>query len=113
DGDGIEIRLALRATPREEAMTAEHNAIAAGYFFYRAFKHHCQLKAGPLPGNPHQLVSELPVELFHLFFTICRGGERDSPVGMKMIYVCEGQKRMQGRTGRCSYRVVIKCANGM
>ena len=76
-------------------MAAEHYAIAAGDLLHRAFKHHGKLKARPLPGNPHQFVTELLVELIHLFLTICRGSERDAPVRVEMIYVREGEKSMQ------------------
>src|ERR1700688_2181731 len=110
DGDGIQIRFALRAAPGEQAMAAKHDAIASGNLLYRTFKHHRKLEARPLPGHPYQLVTELPVELIHLFFTICRGGERDAPVGMEMIYMREGKKSMQGSIDRSRDRIVTKRA---
>ena len=59
DGDGVEVALALGVAPGEEAVAAEHDAVAAGGLRDDAAQHHAQLKAGALPGQPGELVAEL------------------------------------------------------
>ena len=70
DRDGIQIRFALRIAPGKQAMAAKHHSIAPRHFLHRTIQHHRQFKAGPLPGNPYQLVLELLIEVIHLFFAI-------------------------------------------
>jgi hypothetical protein len=95
DGDGIQIRFALRAAPGKEAMAAEYDTVAARHLLDRALEHHGQFKARTLPRDPHHLVAELLVELVHLFLAVGRSSECDSPVGMEMIHVRKGKKSMQ------------------
>ena len=91
DGDGVEIALALGFAPGEEAVAAEHDAVAAGGFADDAAEHHAEFEAGALPGKPGELVAVLLVELVHLDFAVGGGGEGDAPVGVEMVDVGEGK----------------------
>ena len=95
DGDGVEIRCTLGVSPGEKAVAAEYDSIATWHCLHRALQHHGEFEARTLPRDPHHLVAELVIELIHLFLTVCRGSQRDSPVRMKMVDVREGEKGMQ------------------
>jgi len=95
DGDGIEVALALRIAPREQTMTAEDDAVAAGILLDRPLQHHGQLKTRPLPGYPGELMAEFLVELLHLLPPVGGSGECDGPVGVEVVDVIEGQKAVE------------------
>ena len=78
--------------------------------FEAEIESHLAHEAGTLPGHPDELVTELLVELLHLFSAVRGGGESDAPVGMEMIYMREGKKSMQGSIDRSRDRIVTKRA---
>ncbi len=110
DGEGVHVARPLRIAPGEESVAAEHDAVAAGVVGDGAAQHQAEFKAGALPGHPHQRVAECAVELFHLHFAVCRGSQRDAPVGMKVIDVREGKKAVQRRVDGGGDGVVAKGA---
>jgi hypothetical protein len=55
-------------------------------------------------------VTELLVELIHLFLAVGRGSEGNSPVGMEMVYVSEREKCMERRIDRGGCRIVAEGA---
>ena len=97
DGDGVEVALALRVAPGEEAVAAEDDAVAAGCFRDSLAQHHAELEAGALPGEPGELVAELFVEFLHALLAVGGGGESDGPVGVQVIDVREGKEAVQRR----------------
>src|SRR3954466_3378857 len=64
--NAVQIALALRVAPSEQAVAAENQAFRAWIVLYRALQHKSKLKPGPLPWKQRDLSSELPVELFEL-----------------------------------------------
>ena len=113
EGDGVEIAFALRLSPGEQAMPAEHDAIASGVLLDGAPHHEAELKTGTLPGNPNQRVVEFAIELFHLDFAIGGGRKCDAPVGMKMIDVREGKEAVERRVDRGGNGIVAEGAQGI
>src|SRR5215469_13502381 len=97
DGDGVQVALALRVTPCEEAMAAKHDAVAAGRLGDDLAQHHAELKAGTLPGKPRELVTKLCVELIHALLAVGGGCQRDRPIRVQMIDVREGKETVQRR----------------
>src|ERR1700744_899310 len=63
DGDRVQVAVALRVAPGEEAMAAEDHTVAVGSLRDDFAEHHAELEAGALPGKPGELVAELCVEL--------------------------------------------------
>src|SRR3954452_546170 len=92
--NAVQIALALRVAPGEQAVAAENQAFRAWIVLYRALQHQSKLKPGPLPWKPRDLSSELPVELFELLFAVGAGRERDRPVGMEVVHMMEWQERV-------------------
>src|SRR6185437_2549894 len=95
DGQGVKVAFALRATPGEQSVAAEDDAIAVWSLLDRVSQHHGQLKSGSLPRQPDQLVRKGAVELLH--FVAAVGGRRqsDAPVRVQVIDVFVRQKPMQ------------------
>ncbi len=89
-------------------MTAEDNAVAAGIVLDGAPQHHRQLKARPLPRNPHQPMAELRIELLHALAPIGGSGESDAPVRVKMIDVSKRQEAMQRSINGCGNGIACK-----
>ena len=109
-GQRIQIALALRLPPGKQSMAAQHNPIAAGILLGRPLHHHRQLKARPLPRQPHQRVTELAVELLHLHLAVGRGGQRDPPVRMKVVYMRKRQKSVKRRVDRSRHWIAAEGA---
>ena len=113
DGEGVDVALALRLAPGEEAVAAEHDAVAAGIVADRLAHHQAELKAGALPGNPDQVMAELAVELLHFGLAVGGGGQGDAPVGVEMVDVGEGKKAVQRRVNGGGDGVVAEGAEGI
>ena len=111
DRDGVQVALALRLSPRKQAMPAEHDAIAPRRLLDDLPQHHAKLETRPLPRQPRQLVAELLVELLHLDLAVRRGSQRDAPVRMQMVHMRKGQKPMQRGIDRSRNRVVVERAH--
>ena len=94
DRDRIQIAPALRLAPRKQTMAAQYNTIAARNFSHAALQHHRELKARALPRQPDKLVSETLIELLHLFASVRRRSQRDSPVRMEMVNMRKRQEPM-------------------
>src|SRR5438270_13866839 len=92
DRQCVHVAFALALCPGTQAVTAKHNSIASGVLVYCCTQHHRQLEAGSLPRDPNQSVVKSPVEFLHLRFSVCGRRQRDSPIGMKVIHMSEGQK---------------------
>ena len=105
EGDGVEVTLPLAFAPGKEAVSAEHDAVRARMRLDCRAQHHGQLEAGPLPGNPDQVVPEAPVEFLHALDPVGGGRERDAPVGVQVVHVREGKKAVQRRVNRGCDRV--------
>src|SRR3954462_6030850 len=92
--NAIEIAVALRVAPGEQAMAAKNQSFCAGILLYRPLQHESKFKPRPLPWKPCDLSSELPVELIELLFAVSAGGKRDRPIGMQVVHMIEGQECM-------------------
>src|SRR5665213_3188080 len=57
--NGVQIALALRVPPGEQAVSAQHDPVAGWILLHRALQHHCQFEAGPLPGHPCKVMMKL------------------------------------------------------
>ena len=110
DGEGVCIALALGLAPGEEAVAAENDAVAGGVGEDCGAQHQAEFEAGTLPGQPDQGVAEGAVELFHFGFAVGRGGQGNSPVGVKVVDVGKGQKAVQGGVDGGGDRVVAEGA---
>ena len=93
--DAAEIRLFLRLAPREQAVSAEHDAVAPRVRLDRLPQHQRELESGPLPGHPRDAASVLLVELVELLLPVGARGEGDRPVGVKVIDVREREKGVE------------------
>jgi len=113
DSEGVQVALALGLAPRKQAVAAKDDAVAAGIVADCAAHHEAQLKAGALPGNPYQGVVELAVELVHFIETVGGGGERDAPVGMKVIDMREGKKAVQRSVDGGGHGIVAEGGDGV
>ena len=100
DRHGRKVAFALRVAPREQPVSAEHDAVAAGRILDNLAQHHAQLEARPLPRQPRQLVAELRVELLHLLLAVRRRGQSDAPIRVQVVDVRKGQKAVQRRIDR-------------
>ena len=110
DGDGVEIALALFITPGKQTVPAKNNPIARGILLHRLAQHHAQLKARALPGQPDQLACEAGIKFGQLFMTVGGGGQRDSPIRMKVVNMRKGQKSVQWRIDRGGHAVLAEGA---
>ena len=92
--NAVEIAVALRHSPSEQAVATENKAFCFRTFSYGLLNQERQFKARALPGNPHDVATEFSIKLSQLPVAIgtCRQG--DGPVGMKMIDVQEGKEGM-------------------
>src|SRR5262249_57925163 len=61
--DAVLIAVALRVAPREQPVTAEHDALAPGMIGDRRLQHHGELEPGTLPRHPDDAAAEAAVEL--------------------------------------------------
>src|SRR5438128_540056 len=113
DGDAVQIRLALGVAPGEEAVAAEENAVGLRVLADGAVQHHAEFKAGPLPGEPDDVVVVALVEFSELRLSIRAGGKGDGPIGVQVIDVSEGQKRVQRRVDGCRRLAVGERARGI
>ena len=111
--DGSQIALALRLSPREQAVAAKYDAVAVWIVAYCLAKHKPEFKAGTLPWNPYKRVVELAIEFVHLGLAVRRCGQRDAPVGMQMVDVRKGKKSVQRRINRCGHRIIAEGARGI
>src|SRR6185312_4453316 len=91
-------------------VASEDDPVAARIRGDGAAQHHCQFEAGTLPWNPDDAMAEAGIELLELFMPIGRGGERDSPVRMKMIDVLKRQQCVQWGVDGGGNRVHAKSA---
>src|SRR5271169_3294865 len=87
DRNRVEIAFALGVAPGEESVSSQHDAIATGMSVHRILHHKTQLKPWPLPWNPHDFVIESPIEFRKAFEAVRGCGQRDAPVGMKMVHM--------------------------
>ena len=90
--NAIQVTLALRHAPGEQAMAAKDQPLRPGIFLHRLFDHQRQFKPGALPGNPDDSSPKFSVELFELALAVRAGGKRDGPVRMQMIHVGKRQE---------------------
>ncbi len=111
DGDGVQVALALGLSPGEEAVATEYDAIAAGMVTDGVPHHEAKIESGALPWNPDQRVVVLGIELIHLYLAVGRGGQGNTPVGMQMVDMREGQKAVQGRVDGCGDGIVAEGAH--
>src|SRR5262249_59517535 len=61
--DAVLIAVALRVAPREQPVTAEHDALAPGMIGDRRLQHHGELEPGTLPRHPDDAAAEAAVEI--------------------------------------------------
>ncbi len=85
--NAIEITLALRHSPGEQAMAAKDQTLRPGVILYCLFDQQRQFKPGTLPRNPDDSPIEFSVELVEFALAVCTRGEGDGPVGMQVIHV--------------------------
>ena len=107
--DAVEVALALRGAPGKEPMAAEDQPVRARVVPDRRFDEQRELEAGPLPRHPDDAPAEPAIEFLELLFAVCRCGQRDGPVGMQMIDVRRGEKRVQRRIDRRGDAVLAEC----
>ena len=93
--DAVQIAVALRHSPREQAVASKDQAFDAGVLLDGSFNEQCQFKAWPLPWNPDDFAIEFLIELIQLTFAVGTRGQSNRPVGMQMIDMREGKERMQ------------------
>src|SRR3954462_419345 len=75
--DAVQVTLVLRRPPREQAMTAKNDPVAARVLVNGALQHQRQLEAGALPGPPGDPAAELLVEFPEVLRAVGAGRERD------------------------------------
>ena len=97
DGRRVEVALARRGAPREQAVAREDDAIGVRAFLDRLAQHHRELESRPLPGQPDERAVETAVELVELRPAVGARREGDRPVGVEVIDVIERQERVQRR----------------
>ena len=108
--DRVLVALLLRISPGEQAVTAQHHAVAVRTLLHRAPQHHGQFKSRALPWHPDQMMIKPAIELFHLFAAVGGSGQGDAPVRMQMVDVRERQKPVQGSVNRSRNAVLAEGA---
>ena len=108
--DCVFVALLLRISPGEQAVTAQHHAVAVRTLLHRAPQHHGQFESRTLPWHPDQMVVKPAIELFHLFPPVGGSGQGDAPVRMQMIDVRKRQKAVEGRVNRSRNTVLAEGA---
>src|SRR6185437_1020381 len=98
--DCVLVAFLLRVSPGEQAVTAQHDAVAVRTLLHRAPQHHGQFESRPLPRHPDEMVVKPAIELFHLFPPVGGSSQRYAPVWMQMIDVWEGKKPVEGSVNR-------------
>src|SRR5690349_7303886 len=93
--NAVQIALALRVAPREQAMSAKYDPIAVRVFGHRLLQHQAQFKSRSLPGQPYHVASESLVELSHFLFAVGACCQRYGPIGMQVVHVRKGKKAVQ------------------
>ena len=107
--DAVQIALALSLAPGEQAMAAQQNAFRTRVLPDGIFEHESQFEAGTLPRQPNDLTVELAVELVELALSVGTCGQRNGPVGMKVVDVVIGDERMEGCVNGCRYPILAEC----
>ena len=102
-GHAAQITVALRLAPREQAMAAEHDAVASGRIRDGTPQHQRELEARTLPGHPHDAPAVACVELVEPGPAVGTGREGDRPVRVQVIDVRRRQKRVERRVDRRSH----------
>ena len=111
DGEGVQVALALRLAPGEQAVAAEHDAVAAGILADGAGASSWpSSKPGRCQGSQTSEWSNSRLNSSIFVFAVGRGGQRDAPVGMQMVDVREGKKAVQRRVDGGGDRVVAEGA---
>src|SRR5215831_8585570 len=108
--NAVHVAFPLRHSPGKESMTSEHKAFHGGIVLNRSLDQKGQFKTWSLPGDPDDVASELLIELIQLSFTVCACRQGDGPIGVKMVDMGEGEKRMQRCVDRSGYAVLTKRA---
>src|SRR5215469_2986120 len=103
--DAVSITFMLRRSPSEQAVTAEDNTLRPRGFRHCVGHEQGEFESRTLPWKPEQLALKLLVKLIQLLETVCAGRERDAPVRMKMVDMCERQECVQRRVDRSRYSV--------
>src|SRR5437763_1286413 len=93
--DAVQVALALRVAPSEQAMAAQKHSVASRVVLHDLLELQGQLKAGPLPRKPLYFASELPIEFLELLFSVRACRYRDRPIRVKVVHVVKRKKRMQ------------------
>ena len=106
--DAVQIALALSLAPGEQAMAAQQNAFRTRVLPDGIFEHESQFEAGTLPRQPNDLTVELAVELVEFPLSVGTCGQRNSPVGMKVVNVVIGDERMEGCVNGCRYAILAE-----
>src|ERR1700733_3521276 len=89
-------------------MASKNEAFRSGIIFGGPFNQKRQFESRALPGNPHDLATELFIELFQLPFSVRARRQSDRPVWVQMIDMIEREKCMQGSIDGCSYAILAK-----
>src|SRR6266700_6008554 len=98
--NAVQVTLALRHSPSEEAMAAEDKSHGAGIVFDRPFNQKCEFETRALPGNPRDLATKFFIELIQLSFSVGARRQGDRPVGMQMVHLGEGKEGVQRSVDR-------------
>src|SRR5437868_7548722 len=106
----VQVALVLSLSPRKQTMTTEDDSVAPGVVIDGVAQHHREFKSGALPRHPNQFMVESPIELFHLALAVCSCSERNSPIGMEVIHMSEGQESVQRSIDGCRDGVLSECA---
>ena len=106
--NAVQVALTLRGAPGKQPVAAENQSVCARVVPDRRFDERRQLETGPLPRHPDDAPAESAIELLELLPAVGRCGERDGPVGMQVIDVRRGKKRMQRRVDRGGDAVVAE-----
>ncbi len=107
--NAIEITIAMCVSPCKQAVPAKDKAIRSGIFFDRIFNQKREFEAGALPGHPNDLAIEGCIELLQLFLAVGAGCKRDSPIGMQMVDMIEGEEGMQRRINGGRNAIFSEC----
>ena len=76
-------------------VTTEDDAVATGMLRDGLAQHQPELKAGSLPGQPHEPVLEVAVELVHPLLAVRGRRQRDPPVGVQVVDMGKGKEAVQ------------------
>src|SRR5882672_7741378 len=106
--DTVQVAIALRVPPREQAMPPQDDAVGVGIGLNRAIQHQSQLKPGTLPRNPHDIALELLVELFQLPFPVGARRQSNRPIRMQVVHMLPRKKCMQRGVDRSSHTILAK-----